>query len=104
MSTPDGPFSELATQLREKRAEQRLAEWQREQEAVAALRPLSQDLRLIIERVQAIPGCRQLWACLYDALDSIERRITACDRRREAEIAATTILEKRDRDGSPHSL
>ena len=96
--------TELAKQVQEKRSERAATEWRQEQEAVEALRPLSQDLKSLAARVQAIPGCRQLWACLYDALDSIERRITACDRRREAEIAATTILEKRDRDGSPHSL
>ncbi|MBI3799733.1 MAG: hypothetical protein HY268_22520 [Deltaproteobacteria bacterium] len=54
-----GPFADMAHQVRENRSERAAADWCREQEAVEALRPLSQDLKALVARVQKIPGCRQ---------------------------------------------
>jgi len=101
MNMSAGPFSDLAAQVRKKRTEQTQAEWRQEQEAVEALRPISQDLKSLVERVQRIAGCRQVWARLYNALDLAERRIAACNRRREAEIEARAILEQRGNNGPP---
>ena len=77
MSTPSGPFSSLATQVRLKReasSEQgrvlqleTLRKWEQMRESVAEL----------ATEASAFPQLTKVWAHLYDAQDLLEQKIAA---------------------------